>query len=158
MKFYALSLLGLLAVACGPERGANVDFKASPLKPGGDITFSKEYARKPALIYVWATWCGPCREVAPKIEELKESYQGKGISFIAVAQDKMDSVRKFEQVSPHNMDVLIDTSDGLAKAVDTSAIPVILVLDENHDVVTAERGVPTDNYAAIKAALDAVAK
>ena len=158
MKFYAVCLLGLLALGCSPERGANVDFKASPLKPGGDITFSKEYAGKPALIYVWATWCGPCREVGPKLEELRREYESKGIAFIAVAQDKMSAVRQFEQASPHEMDVLVDTTSSLSSVVDTSAIPVIAVVDANHDTVGAMRGVPTDGYAAVRAALDSVAK
>ena len=158
MKFYALLLCLLLALGCAPERGANVDFKASPLKPGGDITFSKEYAGKPALIYVWATWCGPCREVGPKLEELKQEYADKGISFLAVAQDKMNAVRQFEQENPHEMDVLIDSTGSLSSVVDTSAIPVIAVVDANHDIVVAELGVPTDGYASIKTALNAVAK
>ncbi|MDH4389686.1 MAG: TlpA disulfide reductase family protein [Fimbriimonas sp.] len=158
MKFYALLLFLLLALGCAPERGANVDFRASPLKPGGDITFSKEYAGKPALIYVWATWCGPCREVGPGIEELKKEYAARGIAFLAVAQDKMGAVRQFEQATPHDMDVLIDYWNDLAKVIDTSAIPVIAVVDSNHNIVVMERGVPTDGFATIKAALDAVAK
>lgn len=157
MKFYAALLLGLLVAGCGPERGARVDFKASPFKPGGDITFSKEYAGKPALIYIWASWCGPCRMVAPKVEELKKEYESKGIAFIALAQDGMAAVRKFEADSPHDLDVIVDTTGTISGSVDTSAIPVIVVVDANHDTVVYERGVPNDGYAAIKAALDAVA-
>ncbi len=158
MKLWFPVVFGLLAVGCGPERGANVDFKASPLKPGGDITFSKAYTGEPALIYIWATWCGPCRQVAPKLNELKRKYDGKGISFIAVAQDEPDAVRKFEQAMPHDMDVVIDSTFTLSKSLDTSAIPVIAVVDDQHNTVIAQAGVPTDAYASIIAALDAVAK
>lgn len=42
---------------------------------------------KPAIIDFWAPWCGPCRMVAPIIDELSEEYAGK-VDFYKVNVDE----------------------------------------------------------------------
>lgn len=64
----------------------------SPLIHIGDDTFETEILQsdRPALVDFWAPWCGPCRAIAPVLDELAGRYAGR----VKVAKINVDDHQK----------------------------------------------------------------
>lgn len=57
-----------------------------------DENFKKEIldAKIPCLVDFWADWCGPCKKIAPMVDEIADEYRGK----VKVAKMNIDEGQK----------------------------------------------------------------
>lgn len=63
-------------------------------------------AAEVALLDVSATWCGPCKMIAPVVEELSEEFAGKVEFFNADADENPELTKKFRVMSIPNLMIL----------------------------------------------------
>ncbi len=62
------------------------------IKDTSDATFEEEVlgSEIPVLVDFWATWCAPCKAIAPLLEEMAEKYSGQ-VSIVKVNVDENQS-------------------------------------------------------------------
>ena len=63
-------------------------------------------AAKVAFLDVFATWCGPCKAIAPIVEELSEEFDGKVEFFKADSDENPELAKKLRVMSIPNMMIL----------------------------------------------------
>ena len=94
-----------------------------------DLNFDQEVLQSdvPVLVDFTATWCGPCRQIAPFVDQLADEYEGK------VKITKLD----------------IDSSPGTAQKFGIRGVPTLKVFKGGEVVAEQVGAVPKSAIAAL---------
>lgn len=87
-----------------------------------DDNFENEVIKsdKPVLIDFWAVWCGPCKIIAPVVEELASEYEGKiKVGKLDVDENQRSSIKYGVRSIP----TLLIFKDGKVKDTIIGAVP-----------------------------------
>lgn len=64
-----------------------------------DADFEQKVQGGVKLVDFWATWCGPCKMIAPVLEELAQDYEGKADIVKLDVDENPNTAAKFEVMS-----------------------------------------------------------
>jgi thiol-disulfide isomerase/thioredoxin len=131
---WAIALLGLLT------QPAVAGLKAGDLLP--DLTTFKLEGALPEptkgkvlIVDFWASWCGPCKESFPVMNELAKKYADRGVIVIAVNVDENRSdMEGFLKDNPASFTVVRDGSQKLVGKVGVGTMPSSFIVDQTGKV------------------------
>jgi thiol-disulfide isomerase/thioredoxin len=138
MRFFTIAGAVVLCVAAGlaakDKAEKPIDWTLKGMD--GKKVHLRDYAGKPVVVNLWATWCGPCKEEMPLMVEAEKVWGPKGIVFIGASLDDNATKKNIPAfVQQYGITFPIwtgATSDDLAKLKLGEAVPDTLFLDADH--------------------------
>jgi thiol-disulfide isomerase/thioredoxin len=85
--------------------------------------------RGPAVINLWASWCGPCREELPAMQRLADATTGRLTVLSVNTGDARDAAASFGAAKDVTLPTLYDRERKLAAALGQPLLPVTVFLD-----------------------------
>ncbi len=137
--------LALMVLAASSLASSGLTGKPAPdfaLKSStGENLRLSEYRGDVVMINFWATWCGPCRQEMPLLDQLYTRYERVGFNLLGVNIDD-DSNRAMDMIRELgvNFPVLFDARKEVSKLYDVDAMPVTVLIDREGNVRYVHQG------------------
>ena len=94
----------------------------------------EDYQGKLILINFWATWCAPCKEEMPSLDQLQINNKLFNLKIfpINIGQDKVNKAQKFfDDLDIKNLEIYFDTSINSAKILSLRGVPTSILINKN---------------------------
>ena len=111
---------------------------------------------KGKVVYVdfWASWCGPCKQSFPFMNELLSKYGMQGFEIVAVNLDaKRDDADKFLTEVPARFTVAFDAKGESAKRFEVKGMPSSYLIGRDGKVVALHKGFKEEDRKALDAGI-----
>lgn len=107
--------------------------------PVTDASFKQDVLESeiPVLVDFWAPWCGPCRMVAPVVEEIAEQYEGK-VKVVKVNTDENSNVAS--KYGIRSIPTLMIFKDGERVDMVVGAVPKTTLANTLEKYITENQG------------------
>lgn len=93
------------------------------------------------MVNFWATWCGPCREEMPRLNDIYRLYHGVGFDLLGVNMDDVnDRATGMARTLGVTFPVLFDESKSVARAYSVSTMPMTVLIGRDGTVRYIHQG------------------
>lgn len=146
--------------ACSTEEENNVDegnlvddtaydFTLENLE--GDNESLSDYRGQVVFLNFWASWCPPCQEEMPDLDQFYADYKDKEFMLIAVnVAEERETVVNYLDQNGFEMPVLFDKDGSLTKKYGVQGIPKTFILNKEGKIIAMKSGAMTysemENY------------
>lgn len=119
-------------------------------KPAPDFTLKSRSGKNVRLsdlrgqvvmLNFWASWCGPCRQEMPLLEEMSKKYERLGFTLLGVNVDEDSSkAEKLLEKIPVSFPVLYDNTSSVSELLNVDAMPTTYLIDRDGNLRFHHKG------------------
>lgn len=143
----ALNTSSALAVSAGEKAP---EFKIPRLESKGMISL-KQFRGKVVYVDFWASWCGPCRQSLPALNDIRKEFRKKGFEVIAINLDEeRDDAMEFLKEFPVAYPTARDTSGKVPEAYGLVGMPTAYLVDKKGNVQLVHEGFKESDIEELK--------
>ena len=137
-KYCAIAAIVMTGTAFGAG-GPAPAFTLTALS--GDQQALSQYKGQVVMVNFWATWCGPCRQEMPVLDQMYKKYKPAGFTLIGVSIDKeAPAVKELLARKPVSYPVLLDPANQVSKAYHVAEMPSSVIIDRRGQIRYIHRG------------------
>jgi cytochrome c biogenesis protein CcmG, thiol:disulfide interchange protein DsbE len=145
------------AVACQASLAVEAGQPAPPLtvtaQKGGQLNLA-DFKGKVVYLDFWASWCGPCKQSFPFMNEMQTKYGAKGFQVVGVNLDpKREDADGFLAKVPANFTIGFDPKGESPKRYAVAGMPTSLLIGADGKVREVHSGFHEDQRKSIEAAI-----
>ncbi len=151
-----LATLGLAVLAAAPASALDVGAAAPELNLPGLKEAVSLAGLKGKVVYVdfWASWCGPCRQSFPFMNDLQARYRAQGLEIVGVNLDaKRDDADKFLSDVPAQFSLAFDAKGDSARRFEVKGMPSSFLVGRDGRLVAVHRGFKEADRQGIEASI-----
>ena len=113
---------------------------ALPSRAGDTVSLDKLKGQV-VMLNFWASWCGPCRQEMPLLEQMHKRYSSLGFTLVGVNVDANSSdAEAWLAKTPVSFPVLFDRESKVSKLYSVNAMPSSIFIDRKGNVRYMHRG------------------
>ena len=141
VKGIALAAVFASAALASSSSGPAPGFQLSGR--GGKTIDLSQFKGQVVMINFWATWCGPCRQEMPLLEDIYKKYKPMGFTMLAVnvEPDTKEADAWLAKLSkPVTFPVAYDVDSKVSKLYKVETMPSTVIVDRKGNVRALHRG------------------
>jgi len=140
LKIFALVALLMSQVAWSKEMNKPAPDFTLKSSTGENVKLS-ELRGNVVMINFWASWCGPCRQEMPLLDEFYKKYSKLGFVLLGVnvEEDSSKAAGYLSEV-PVSFPILYDNTNSVSKMYDVDAMPSTVLVDREGNLRFLHRG------------------
>lgn len=110
-----------------------------------------DYKGKTVYLDFWASWCGPCKQSFPWMNDLQSRYAAKGLRIVGINVDqKSEDAKTFLKDVPANFDVAFDPAGKNPRAYAIKGMPTSVLIGPDGKVISMHSGFKDEHRAELE--------